>query len=178
MQDYVKAECFETEKELIDFWSKDENFKRLESGDYGKLNMLYTYKVILGYRNEFSEYLLKIAEKFKDQVNVEKSLFLSECREVLKFQNCKVLNFNNNMTYKNEIFEDFKFDFIKWKDGEFKNLKFNKKSKTYRFFLSKERMEMLDKQFKNNKNPNLNSKLRDMTIYSSGNQFLYDVEII
>lgn len=178
MKDYVNAECFETEKELIDFWSKDENFKRLESGDYGKLNMLYTYKVMLGYRNEFSEYLLKIAEKFKDQVNVEKSLFLSECKEVLKFQNCKVLNFNNNMTYKNEIFEDFKFDFIKWKDDGFKNLKFNKKSKTYRFFLSKERMEMLDKQFKNNKNPNLNSKLRDMTIYSSGNQFLYDVEII
>ena len=178
MKDYVNAECYETEKELIDFWSKDENFKRLESGDYGKLNMLYTYKVMLGYRNEFSEYLLKIAEKFKDQVNVEKSLFLSECKEVLKFQNCKVLNFNNNMTYKNEIFEDFKFDFIKWKDDGFKNLKFNKKSKTYRFFLSKERMEMLDKQFKNNKNPNLNSKLRDMTIYSSGNQFLYDVEII
>jgi radical SAM superfamily enzyme YgiQ (UPF0313 family) len=101
MQDYVGAECFETEKELIDFWSKDKNFQRLKQGDYGKLNMLYTFKVILGYRNEFSEYLLKIAEKFKDQAKIEKSLFLDECREVLKFQNCKVLNFDKDMSYKN-----------------------------------------------------------------------------
>lgn len=178
MQDYVGAECFETEKELIDFWSKEKNFQRLEKGDYGKLNMLYTFKIILGYRNEFSEYILKIAERFKDQVKVEKSLFLNQCREVLKFQNCKVLNFDKNMSYKNEIFEDFNFNFTKWIDGEFKNLEIHKKPKTYRFFLPDDRVEILDIQFQNNKGSNLNSKLRDMTVYSSGDQFKYEVEII
>ena len=178
MKDYTEAECFETEKGLIDFWSIEENFDRLKRGDYGKLNMLYTYKVILGYRNEFSDYLLKIAADFANKNKLNKDQFLYECSEVLKFQNCKVLNFNDNMTYNHEIYEDFKFDFIKWIENKFENLEVLDKAKSYRFFIPKSRLEVLEKQFKNNKSTNLNSKLRDMTVYASASQFLYDVEAV
>jgi len=178
MKDYSEAECFETEKELIDFWSEQENFDRLKQGDYGKLNMLYTYRVILGYRNEFSDYLLKIAEGFATKNNFNKKEFLFECSEVLKFQNCKVLNFDDNMTYKHEIYEDFKFDFLGWTQNGFEDLEFLEKAESYRFFIPKKRLDVLEKQFKNNKSSNLNSKLRDMTVYSSASQFLYDVETV
>jgi hypothetical protein len=82
------------------------------------------------------------------------------------------------MTYNHEIYEDFKFDFIKWIENKFENLEVLDKAKSYRFFIPKSRLEVLEKQFKNNKSTNLNSKLRDMTVYASASQFLYDVETV
>ena len=46
MRDYDEAESFSTAQELKDYWEKDENFERLKNQDYGKLNMLYTYKIV------------------------------------------------------------------------------------------------------------------------------------
>ncbi len=60
MSDYLDAECFESEENLFKYWSKDQNFERLKSGEYGKLNMLYTYKIVLGLIEEFSDFLLKL----------------------------------------------------------------------------------------------------------------------
>ena len=57
MNDYTEAENFETEKELEEYWSKPKNFQRLKDGTYGKLNMLYTYKVVLEHKELFSKCL-------------------------------------------------------------------------------------------------------------------------
>ena len=62
MSDYLDAECFESEESLYKYWSKEQNFERLKSGEYGKLNMLYTYKIVLGLRDEFSDFLLKLTQ--------------------------------------------------------------------------------------------------------------------
>lgn len=180
MNDYEKAENFSTHKELSKYWSETHNFKRLETGDYGKLNMLYTYKVILNYKKEFSEILFDVV---KDKVckNIEVSKhenFLKQTKQVLKFQNLKFLSFNDDLNIKKSIKASFQYDFLEWIQNNCKTLKANEKDKDYLFYLTKEREDMLSMQLKNNKSNNLNSKLRDMTVYTSTNQFFYDVKEI
>ena len=151
IKDYTQAECFENENDLINFWRKSENFTRLEDGEYGKLNMLYTYKVVLNTRKEFSDYLIKISKNFKTKKNINKNNFIKEIKEVLKFQNCKLINFDENAKYNNEIFEKFEFDFIKWINTKYKKLESLQNKKTFRFYMPENKILVLDKQFKNNK---------------------------
>ena len=47
---------------------------------------------------------------------------------------------------------------------------------TYKFYLTKEQFETIETQ-NQNKSKNINSKLRDMSVYTSTNQFFYDVAI-
>ena len=67
MHDYNEAESFESMEELYDYWSTKENFKRLENGEYGKLNMLYTYKIVLDNREEFSKFLIIVAKQISEE---------------------------------------------------------------------------------------------------------------
>ena len=46
----------------------------------------------------------------------------------------------------------------------------------YKFYLSKDHKESLAVQMKKNRSKNLNSILRDMTVYSDTNQFFYNIE--
>ena len=52
----MKQNLFSTAKELKEYWEKDENFERLKNQDYGKLNMLYTYKIVLIIEMHFQNY--------------------------------------------------------------------------------------------------------------------------
>ena len=91
MNDYLDAECFETEESLFKYWSKEKNFERLKSGEYGKLNMLYTYKIVLGLE-EFSEFLIKLVKKLQSKMKINDDMFVEKCKEILKFQNCKFIH--------------------------------------------------------------------------------------
>ena len=179
MSDYIEAENFKTEKELEEYWSKPDNFQRLKDGTYGKLNMLYTYKVILDHKDLFSKFLLSVCEQFVDLKKLDKDTFLAECEEVMKFQNCKFLNFRNNNEVVYEFKEPFKFDIFQWILSDFKVLNKNKGSKPrdYTFYLTKNKKNTIDTQLKSNKSGSLNSKLRDMTVYTSTDQFFYDVRL-
>jgi radical SAM superfamily enzyme YgiQ (UPF0313 family) len=178
INDYLNTECFEDEKELINFWSKKENFNRLEMGDYGKLNMLYTYKVVLGCRLEFNDFLLKVCKKFMTEKKISENLFLNEIKNILKFQNCKNLYLNTDLKYKKDFSENFEFDILDWINNNFKDTNYKVKNTKIRFFIPKSQTELLDAQLFNNKGKNLNSKLRDMTVYSSSKQFFYNVEVL
>ena len=72
MKDYDTAESFSSREELRNYWSKDENFNRLKIGDYGKLNMLYTYKIVIDEQTNFNEFLISIAEKIVVTKNLNK----------------------------------------------------------------------------------------------------------
>ena len=179
MSDYTEAENFQTEKELEEYWTKPENFQRLKDGTYGKLNMLYTYKVVLEYKDLFSKFLLSVCEQFVDLKKLNKDTFLTECEEIMKFQNCKFLNFKNNNELIYEFKEPFKFDIFHWILSDFKVLNKNKGSKPrdYTFYLTENKKNTIDTQLKSNKSGSLNSKLRDMTVYTSTDQFFYDVRL-
>jgi len=78
-----------------------------------------------------------------------------------------------------EFKEPFKFDIFQWILSDFKVLNKNKDSKPrdYTFYLSGNKKNTIDTQLKSNKSGSLNSKLRDMTVYTSTDQFFYDVRL-
>tara|TARA_B100000795_G_scaffold259241_1_gene234052 strand:+ start:2162 stop:4234 length:2073 start_codon:yes stop_codon:yes gene_type:complete len=175
MSDYEEAESFEKEEDLFSYWSKKENFSRLEKGEYGKLNMLYTYKIILGMRDEFSNFLMKVLEKIKEKKNITDKNFEEKCKELLKFQNCKFVQFNSSNLAKNKFNEYFSYDILSWIDGDFSLLNKFSEKKQYNFYFNDNEVEALNTQLKQNKSKNLNSKLRDMTVYTSTKMFFYNV---
>ena len=179
MKDYDEAENFSTHEELSIYWARKENFKRLETGDYGKLNMLYTYKVILNFKKEFSDILFDVVKKMiKPHGNKDKyNLFLKKTKQVLKFQNHKFLSFKDSLIIKQNIKATFGYDFLEWIKNNCKSLNAYDKDKEYVFYLTKKREKNLTDQLKNNKSDNLNSKLRDMTVYTSTNQFFYEIKV-
>jgi radical SAM superfamily enzyme YgiQ (UPF0313 family) len=177
MKDYDDAESFETQEELVEYWSKDQNFLRLKNGDYGKLNMLYTYKIILDLRKEFNEMLINFTKKIAIKYNILDPDFYEKCEEILKFQNLKFLKLNKENELQNEASGKFKYNILGWIKNNYVNLEKHNQIQTYKFYLTKEQYKTIKVQLKQNKSKNINSKLRDMSVYTSTNQFFYDVTI-
>lgn len=172
---YEDAENFNTEEDLQKYWSIPENFERLRDGTYGKLNMLFTYKIILDNKNEFSSFLFKVCEELANIKKINKDIFINECKEILKFQNCKFLAFKNNDELVHGFEQHFSFDVIKWINSGYKVFNKIEHSKNYNFYLTDNKKQTLETQLKNNKSASLNAKFRDMTVYTSTDQFFYDV---
>jgi len=178
MKDYDEAENFSNHGELCDYWTKPENFKRLETGDYGKLNMLYTYKVILNFKEEFSSILFDVVKKIVKSDKKEKDIFLKKTEQVLKFQNLKFLAFKDTVSIKQNVKATFEYDFLEWIKNNCKSLNSYDKKRDYIFYLTEDKEKVIVNQLKKNKSNNLNSKLRDMTVYTSTNQFFYDTKLV
>tara|TARA_B100001540_G_scaffold284486_1_gene276827 strand:+ start:4003 stop:6072 length:2070 start_codon:yes stop_codon:yes gene_type:complete len=176
ISDYLEAESFEDENGLYKYWSKEKNFSRLKSGEYGKLNMLYTYKIVIELRDEFIKFLMKVIKSFKEKNNIPDQDFLEKCEEILKFQNCKFIQFNSSNFPKHEFEEEFNFNIIDWIDKDYTALNRYDVKKKYNFYFTKNEINSLSTQLKSNKSTNLNSKLRDMTVYTSTNMFFYNVK--
>ena len=176
IKDYIEAETFDTEESLYKYWSKDNNFSRLKSGEYGKLNMLYTYKIVLELREEFMNFLLKLTKEVKEENKIKDNDFQFKCSEILKFQNCKFIQFNSEKNLINNFDEEFKFDILNWIDNDSQDLNKFKKTKKYKFYFNDNKKNALEVQLTSNKSKNLNSKLRDMTVYTSTKMFFYNVK--
>ena len=178
INDYLSAECFEKESELYDYWTKEENFLRLKSGEYGKLNMLYTYKIVLELKDEFASFLIKVIKNLKEKKNINDTSFIEICREILKFQNCKFIQLNSSNLPKHEFDEEFYFNIIDWINKDYKTLNRYKNKKKYNFYYTNTVKNALEVQLKSNRSKNLNSKLRDMTVYIPTKMFFYNVKEI
>lgn len=177
MKDYDDAESFQSYEDLEKYWSEDKNFLRLKNGDYGKLNMLYTYKIILDLRQEFNELLINFTKKIVNKYKINDPDFIDKCEEILRFQNLKFLKINNENKLQNEDIGKFKYNILGWIKNNYLNLEKHNKMETYKFYLTKEQFETIETQLNQNKSKNINSKLRDMSVYTSTNQFFYDVAI-
>ena len=141
--------------------------------------MLYTYKVVLEKKDIFTKFLLTVCEEFAQSKKIDKNNFLLECEEVLKFQNSKFLSFENINKVVPEYNQSFKLDMLQWILSDFKVLNKHKdnKTKNYNFYLPETKKNTINTQLKSNKSQSLNSKLRDMTVYTSTDQFFYDVRL-
>ncbi len=176
MKDYDEAESFETYEDLVKYWEKDKNFERLKNGEYGKLNMLYTYKIILDLRDEFSEFLLKIIRSLVNKKTIKDLHAEEKCRDILNFQNAKIIKFNEKNDLINEHKSEFEYDILNWVNNEYSDLvKANGKVR-YNFYASDNQKRAILTQLKENKAKNINSKFRDMSVYTSTSQFFYSVK--
>ena len=176
MKDYDEAESFETAEELEEYWLKDANFKRLENGDYGKLNMLYTYKVVINSNKSFTKFLLEISKDFALNLNLEIDYFLEVCEEILKFQNTMFIQFEDDFSIRKQLTKSFKYDILSWRESGYNQIEKLKDNKNFTFYLSDLQHKAINTQLKQFKSKNLNSTLRDMTTYTDPNQFFYIVK--
>ena len=176
MSDYDEAESFETADELKKYWTKDSNFKRLKNQDYGKLNMRYTYKTILSNRNAFNKLLVDLTKEYASNSSFDTNYFIPACQEVLKFQNSKFLQIDNQWNIKKQIKETFEYDVYDWSKNGYGDLKKLKNKKEYKFYLPEKQRNTLNLQLKQYKSKNLNLALRNMTVYTDLRQFFYSVK--
>jgi hypothetical protein len=80
-------ENFASAAELFAYWSQPAHFDRLGRGDYGKLNMQYTFEILLGCHQEFGAFLLELSTRIAEERQLpERAAFLTACRDVLGFQ--------------------------------------------------------------------------------------------
>ena len=82
----------------------------------------------------------------------------------------------NHIYTKTEFEEEFNFNIIDWIDKDYTALNRYDVKKKYNFYFTKNEINSLSTQLKSNKSTNLNSKLRDMTVYTSTNMFFYNVK--
>ncbi len=176
MKDHREAEQFDTFEELNKFWQKDSNFDRLKSGEYGKLNMLYTYKIVLNHRDAFTQFLLDITKDYASNLNLDANYLVEVCEEILKFQNAKFVRIDDKRNIKQQVVETFKYDVLEWKKSGYNRLEKLKNQKNYKFYLSEKQKNTLATQLKQYKSENLNTVLRHMTVYTDSHQFFYDVK--
>jgi hypothetical protein len=175
MKDYEEAESFSTFNELYEYWKKPSNFNRLKNGDYGKLNMLYTYQIVLNHRNAFNKFLLNITKKYTKCSALDMD-FINKCQEILKFQDTKFIQIDNKLNIKKQLIKTFKYDVLEWKNTGYGILKKLKNKKKYLFYLPAKQQKTLNIQLKQYKSKNINSTLRNMTVYTNSYQFFYDVK--
>ena len=176
MRDYNAAESFETAEELKSYWEKDENFDRLKNQDYGKLNMLYLYKTVLNNRDSFTKFLLDISKDYALSLDLDPNYFVDACEEVLKFQNSKFIQIDDEWKIKEQLIETFNYDVLEWTKNGYGQLKKLENQKKYKFHLSEEQSKTLNTQLKQYKSDNFNTTLRHMTVYTDSDQFFYFVK--
>ncbi len=175
-KDHHNDEQFNSFEELDKYWQKDSNFNRLKSGEHGKLNMLYTYKIVLNHRHAFTKFLLDIAKDYATSLDLDVNYLIEVCEEILKFQNAKFVQIDNKRNIKKQVIETFKYDVLEWKKNGYNRLKKLNKQKNYKFYLSDRQQKTLATQLKQYKSENLNTTLRHMTVYTDSHQFFYDVK--
>ena len=178
MKDYTEAESFNSFKKLEKYWFKESNFNRLSAGNYGKLNMLYTFKLVLNHRNTFNKFLLDISKEYAKNLGLDVDNFVDQCKDLLKFQNAKFIQIDNEWKIKQQFTEKFVYDFVKWKKSGYGKLEKLNKQKLYKFYMPKQQQKAIDTQFKQYKSSNINSTLQKMVVNSDNNQFFYEVRSI
>ena len=96
--------------------------------------------------------------------------------EVLKFQNSKFIQIDEEWQIKEQLIETFNYDVLEWSTNGYGQLKKSESQNKYNFHLLKEQKKTLDTQLKQYKNKSINFALKNMTIYTDSQQFFYKVK--
>ncbi len=152
----TKNELWSSEKELIDYYRKDENYLKLKNGEVGG-NLIYKYKskniieASADWIDFFEKQILKaVKQKFQkaDSIKIAKS----EISEISNFCRLKINGLLNTNADIGFIESDFQYDILKWiDDGAIKRLHEYKNSldkKKLYFYLTSDQIKMRNDVFK------------------------------
>jgi radical SAM superfamily enzyme YgiQ (UPF0313 family) len=172
-------EAFKTEDDLIEYWSREENLARLQAGTYGKLNYLYTYRVLLEHQEAFHDFLMDVARAYVAEGRVkEREPFLTQCAEVLRFSALLRVTLSENLGVEGRKTANFNYDILAWRvrrDAGEPLRPSNGRICEYEFFMDATQRQILERQIKQFYTGNLNAALRKMSEDTSPDQFFYQV---
>lgn len=170
-------ENFVTFEELADYWSQDQNLERLRTGSYGKLNYLFTFKILLEHQSAFNGLLDDVSRKLASDNSVDE-IFLNQVKDVLHFSETLKISLSEDFSLTESRLASFNFDILAWKskgskgqlEGNSTIAKFE-----YEFFLPEIQQKMLNRQLQQFKGGDINRTLRKMSEDTSPEQFFYQV---
>jgi len=174
------GEWFDTERELVDYYSIPENFEYISSGGFGKMNFKYMYKVILECKEDFDAYLFAIAE----QILAERHLLNNEIKEqlnnLLKYTRNSFIDLQKLLQGRSEAgrMDEFEYDILGWKHQRY--LKpfsdFRKGRIGLKFTVPNERITALKKRYERYKTANINQTLRKMVEDMNEKDLFHEIE--
>ena len=102
--------------------------------------------------------------------------FVEACEEVLRFQNTKFIQIDDEWKIKEQIIETFKYDVLAWTESGYGHLKKLENQKKYSFHVSEKQRKTLNIQLEQYKSKNINAALQNMSVFSDTQQFFYKVK--
>ena len=138
--------------------------------------MLYTYKIVLDLREEFSEFLINLVQKLVNEKKISDENAVKKCNDILNFQNSKILKISEENNIAQEHSVEFTYDILKWIKNDYKKLEKANNKICYSFFVPNHQKKAIMRQITENKSKSINSKFRDMSVYTSTKQFFYSVK--
>ena len=170
-------ELFDSYESLYEYWRQAENMKRLESGEYGKLNYLFTYRILLEHAEAFTGFLYETAEAIAArQAGIDSSLFLDQVSTILDFTASLRIDLQHDGALTNSWRRTLSYDLLSWRNSDY-NETLNKGSFELEYFLPENQSELLLKMFGQYQSHSRNLTLRKMTEQIAPENMFYQVRM-
>lgn len=173
-----RNEWFDSRDELVERYSKHEEFDALVKAGFGKLNYLYTYKILLGCKREFDAHLRDTAMRILRERGLWDAEREEQVADIFRYIENMYLDMSTDIEAAAPVREErFLYDIPRWKrDGCDRALSDYRCHNMIRFFLpqdQKKRLANLKKQFAW---ADLNTTMRKMVEYMHERDLFYQVE--
>lgn len=172
-------ENFESFEALATYWSGAENMMRLRNGDYGKLNYVYTYAILLDHYETFNQFLAGLSRDVVGELGLpDTEALIEQCDEVLKFGHELRLTLSRSLDMVESKRRSFNFDLLSWRRSGYKGAPARLSASDryeYEFYLPDRQKEVLRRQFSQFRSDNVGLTLRKMSEEIGADQFFYEV---
>lgn len=173
-------EHFETYEDLCNYWEREENLERLRRKEYGKLNYVFTFRMMHESGSEFGELLRQVSEHMVNDLEPKSAdEFLQQISDVLHFTDILRVEITEDLKLISAKNADFNFDVLSWRESGYKSpLERAPNGDTFRyhFHLPDTQRRLLEIQLNQFRSENVNLTLRKMSEDTSPDQFFYQVE--
>lgn len=156
-------EKFATYEDMCQYWSRPEAMQRLRSGNYGKLNILYTLEILLHY-DEFMSFIQLVSHRILKNMSchdLEKRV--QQCNEILRFTRMRYVQIGQDRDFIKLKLAFFSFDIVKWRENGYDMTLLEKNQDGLcmcEFYLSDHKIQNLEKNLKLSSSANLDVTLR------------------
>lgn len=173
-------ENFATFEELSAYWSQPANLERLRRGDYGKLNYVFTYEILLGQHESFNRFLRQVAETaVRELALADPERLMAQCAAILEFSATQRVTLTEALDkVVDSKRKSFSFDLLAWRAAGYQGAPAAISTSSrydYEFFLTERQKAMLERQLSQFRSHNLNLTLRKMSEEMSADDFFYQV---
>lgn len=179
--DEMHSEWFDTKQQLIEYYSKPENFEAISRGGFGKLNYRYTYRFLLEAKKDFGDYLFAVAQNMLLKYGTMAKAEGDELADLRRFSENVFIDFTDGFKNLNtEKVLEFKYDVLQWKRSGYSRPwpEYKNRNIKLRFMLPNEQVETLDKLYAQFKSTDMNQTLRKMVELMNKSDLFYGVSYV
>lgn len=173
----AKAEWFDSPEAVRKHYSRPENFKWLEEGNFGKMNSKYIFKVVLGAKDDFEKYLYNTAISYSSLANSKKLII----NEILSFLSSAIIDFNREWEdIPKERGIKFNYDILGWRGSGYQEKLdglYQPEKTKFLYYLPEAQEKSLQILLKQYNHSNKNVTLRKMSEYMDIRDCFYKVKL-